>query len=76
MQLTYRGVAYQFPVISVELPVSTQTGKYRGQIINISSTILVSPEPIALKYRGVAYPLIQPNKNATYREAIAVSASA
>lgn len=55
MQLTYRGMAYQSPAISVEL-LSSQTGKYRGQTFQMSSTVLVLRQSIvAFKYRGVDY---------------------
>ena len=55
MQLTYRGVAYQLPEASVELPTS-QTGKYRGKAIKISSTVQVLRQSlIAFKYRSVDY---------------------
>lgn len=56
MQLTYRGVAYQLPEASVELPKSSQTGKYRGKAIEIPSTVKVWRQSLfAFKYRGVDY---------------------
>ena len=58
MQLTYRGVAYRLTETSVELPKSSQTGKYRAKAIKISSTVQVLRQSLfALKYRGVDYSL-------------------
>lgn len=56
MQLTYRGVTYQQPLSQVQLPTSTQTGKYRGQTVSITPAVRVLRQSlIALTYRGVNY---------------------
>ncbi|MDJ0594211.1 MAG: DUF4278 domain-containing protein [Pleurocapsa sp. MO_226.B13] len=55
MQLTYRGITYQASNLS--LPNSSaRTGKYRGQTVNINSTVRLSRKTlVAFKYRGVDY---------------------
>lgn len=56
MQLTYRGVTYQHQPVQIQLPMKTQTGKYRGSIFYISPAVQIFRQAlVAFKYRGVDY---------------------
>ncbi|MGC9505595.1 DUF4278 domain-containing protein [Baaleninema sp.] len=57
MQLTYRGIPYNYAAPQVETPPVKKVGKYRGldwRFHTDTKTVVQQPT-VELKYRGVAY---------------------
>ena len=80
MQLTYRGIPYQFNAVRTETINSEITGKYRGIAYKTKRCAEIPAKPIfAVKYRGVDYMTGVPlrnretAKNTTVKPAIALS---
>ena len=80
MQLIYRGVAYNYQSNHVQLPISSQVGKYRGQTFDLRSSVRVLRlSSVVLKYRGIEYlpqsnyAVSRPWQNGFFRKSVAIS---
>lgn len=74
MKLTYRGVAYEYSPISVEMTPGEIGGKYRGipWRRDRAESVPMSQSFAQLKYRGVAYCVGDPQKIQNKEDAISL----
>lgn len=73
MQLTYRGVKYDYNPPTVMTSTASTVGKYRGLDVRFRNPVkpLVIPDTLSLKYRGAAYQVGGKPETATAPTAIA-----